>query len=77
MHFLQPEFIRGEEGILNRRGIVIPLEDIFQAIDIVPFFGEKIDPSINSDNCLDVCRYFLLNDHGDKEMYHRFDSLFL
>ncbi|KAG9310744.1 hypothetical protein JVU11DRAFT_9350 [Chiua virens] len=56
-----------------RAGLVIPLTEVTQAVDLVPIFGASIDRTVTTATSQEVYDKFYLNHYMDKES---FDSLY-
>ncbi|KAI6022479.1 hypothetical protein BKA83DRAFT_4054337, partial [Pisolithus microcarpus] len=51
-------------------GDIIRLDDIQQAVQLVPRFGAQVPPGMTCDNCLEVGREFYINSFANKEVFH-------
>lgn len=54
----------------TRVGDIHRLIDICEWVELVPKFGKKIAPNINSDNSLEILSSYYVNHFSSKETYH-------
>lgn len=54
----------------KRMGDILKLTDIREFVELVPKFGKKMPPGINSDNSLEVMKSFYVNHFSGKETFH-------
>lgn len=50
-------------------GDVIELSSIARGVQLIPKFGEKISPRLNSTTSMDIAKWYWVNSFGDKEIY--------
>ena len=54
----------------SRMGDIFCLTDIMEIVELVPWFGARMDHQINCDNSLEIPDTFYLNNFADKENFH-------
>jgi hypothetical protein len=48
-------------------GAIVPLYHVCRSVQLVPKFGERVDPTLTSRTSFDASRDFYLNHYFDKE----------
>ncbi len=54
----------------KREARIVPLTDIWRAIELVPLFGEACPQSWNTTNAIETAKEFFVNSFLDKDTYH-------
>ena len=58
------------DGVTCMMSDVIPLTSIWEIVQLVPVFGEKMDMRLNSNTSLDLADKFYLNNFANKNTFH-------
>ena len=70
--------IPGQLVSTNHVGLVIPLTEVTQAVDLVPVFGESVDRSTTAATSQEVYNHFYLNYYADKESFNMlYNSMYM
>ena len=56
-------------------GGIIPLQQIQEAIDLVPQFGAEDDQCLTKENSLEYSAEFWLNKYFDKELFYALNDM--
>lgn len=72
---LRSTIIPGGERM--RMGDIVPMDSIVRPIELIPVYGEKLDPRYNSNTSLELAVNFYLNNFDDKEFYQSLLTTYL
>ena len=51
-------------------GDIVRLTDVREVVELVPVYGEKMDPQLNCETSLDLANLFYINNFASKETFH-------
>jgi hypothetical protein len=51
-------------------GDIVRLTDVREVVELVPVYGEKMDPRLNCETSLDLANSFYINNFASKETFH-------
>ena len=54
----------------TRMGDIVRLTDVREVVELVPVYGEKMDPRLNCETSLDLANSFYINNFASKETFH-------
>ncbi len=53
----------------RRKGMIVKLTDLWQQVELIPFFGRKCPRSWNSDTAVEKATEFIVNCFSDREFF--------